>query len=150
MKRIPLAVATTAAATAVLVATPQLAVRGRTGAGPGTGCRGSRLGRLTNLAHLDFLGDDRRPAARRTGHTTYQLDSRPDLGVLWTYADQPGRRFLPARRWRRRTTPRPTPTGQGAYNADDMARAAVVYLRHWRPTGAASSRHAAVRRCCAG
>ena len=30
--------------------------------------------------------------------------------------------------------------GQGAFNADDMARAAVVYLRHWQQTGDASSR----------
>ncbi len=32
---------------------------------------------------------------------------------------------------------------QGAFNADDMTRAAVVYLRHWRATGATSSRDAA-------
>ena len=30
--------------------------------------------------------------------------------------------------------------GQGAYNADDIARAAVVYLRHWTLTGAEASR----------
>ncbi len=30
--------------------------------------------------------------------------------------------------------------GQGAFNADDIARAAVVYLRHWRQTGSADSR----------
>ena len=30
--------------------------------------------------------------------------------------------------------------GQGAFNADDVARAAVVYLRHWQQTGDAASR----------
>ena len=35
------------------------------------------------------------------------------------------------------TTPRTDTYGQGAFNADDMARAAVVYLRHWKQTGAA-------------
>jgi hypothetical protein len=33
--------------------------------------------------------------------------------------------------------------GQGAFNADDISRAAVVYLRHWQQTGADSSRAAA-------
>ena len=33
--------------------------------------------------------------------------------------------------------------GQGAYNPDDIARAAVVYLRHWKQTGSTSSRTAA-------
>ncbi len=33
--------------------------------------------------------------------------------------------------------------GQGAYNADDMSRAAVVYLRHWKLTGSTTSRAAA-------
>lgn len=33
--------------------------------------------------------------------------------------------------------------GQGAYNADDIARAAVVYIRHWRQFGDVHSRHQA-------
>ena len=33
--------------------------------------------------------------------------------------------------------------GQGAYNTDDISRAAVVYLRHWTSTGAESSRDTA-------
>ncbi len=33
--------------------------------------------------------------------------------------------------------------GQGAFNADDVARAAVVYVRDWQQTGAAHSRDAA-------
>ena len=33
---------------------------------------------------------------------------------------------------------------QGAFNADDIARAAVVYIRHWRSTGSAASANAAV------
>jgi hypothetical protein len=93
---------------------------------------------LTNLAHLDFLGDTVTPPAR-DGHTTYRLDAEPGIGVLWTYADRRddghydrigGGDFDPA-----------TNTySQGAFNADDISRAAVVYLRHWRQTGAAASR----------
>lgn len=93
---------------------------------------------LTNLAHLDFLGDSVSPPAQ-TGHTTYRLSTEPSVGVLWTYADRRadghydrigGGDYDPA-----------TDTySQGAFNADDIARASVVYLRHWRQTGAPSSR----------
>ena len=46
-----------------------------------------RPGRLTNLDHLDYLGDRVAPP-KQAGHTTYQLAERPELGVLWTYADK--------------------------------------------------------------
>ncbi|HET6988846.1 MAG TPA: hypothetical protein VFI00_19625, partial [Kribbella sp.] len=82
--------------------------------------------RLSNLAHLDFLRASVTPPPA-AGHSTF--GSGP-LGVLWTYADRQadgsykrigGGTFDPV-----------TNTyGQGAYNADDIARAAVVYLRHW-------------------
>ena len=92
-------------------------------------------GRLTNLDHLDFLGDTVIPPSQ-TGHTTYRLTEEPSLRVLWTYAEpdvnEPGgyRRIgggtpnLPY--------PNTTSYGQGAYNTDDLTRAAVVYIRHWR------------------
>ena len=93
---------------------------------------------LTNLAHLDFLGDTVIPPAQ-PGHTTYRLDAQPSVGVLWTYADRRadghydrigGGEYDPA-----------TNTySQGAFNADDISRAAVVYLRHWRQTGDGDSR----------
>ena len=96
---------------------------------------------LTNLAHLDFLGDTVTPP-RQAGHTTYRLGREPSVGTLWTYADrQPDGSF---KRVGGGTYDAATDTyGQGAFNADDMARAAVVYLRHWKQTGATSSRHAA-------
>jgi hypothetical protein len=96
--------------------------------------------RLTNLAHLDFLRDRVTPPAQ-AGHTTYRLASSPQIGVLWTYAEP-----NPDGTYRRigggAYDPATDTYGQGAYNADDIARAAVVYLRHWRQTGAASSRAA--------
>ena len=94
--------------------------------------------RLSNLAHLDYLRTSVSPPPA-AGHTTY--GSAP-LGVLWTYADRQadgsyqrigGGTYDPA-----------TNTyGQGAYNADDIARAAVVYLRHWTLFHEASSLQAA-------
>ena len=99
-------------------------------------------GRLTNLDHLDFLGDTVAPP-RQSGHTTYELARKPEIGVLWTYADHNadgsfrrvgGGPYDPA-----------TDTySQGAFNADDISRAAVVYLRHWQQTRSKSSRRAAV------
>jgi hypothetical protein len=93
---------------------------------------------LTNLAHLNFLGDTVSPAAQ-AGHTTYRLDREPSVDVLWTYADRRddghydrigGGAYDPA-----------TNTySQGAFNADDLARAAVVYLRHWQQTRDRDSR----------
>ncbi len=97
-----------------------------------------RSARLTNLAHLDFLGDRVAPP-EQSRHTTYQLARRPRIGTLWTYADrQPDGSFN--RVGGGDFDAAEDTYTQGAFNADDMARAAVVYLRDWRQTGAASSR----------
>lgn len=97
---------------------------------------------LTNTAHLDFLLDTASPPAI-AGHTTYRLAEEPELTMPWTYADaRDGGTF---ERIGGGGPPDPV-TGdylQGAYNADDIARAAVVYLRHWRQTGSAASRESA-------
>ncbi|MGC5022480.1 hypothetical protein [Micromonospora sp. DT47] len=98
-------------------------------------------GPLTNLAHLDFLRQDVTPPDQH-GHSTYRLADTPAIGMLWTYAE-PG----PDGEFRRvgggAYDPETDTWGQGAYNADDISRAAVVYLRHWRQTGATTSRDAA-------
>ena len=96
---------------------------------------------LTNLAHLDWLGDTVTPPAQ-DGHTTWRLAAEPAIGVLWTYADRQADGSY--KRIGGGTYDPETDTyGQGAFNADDVSRAAVVYLRHWRATGAASSRERA-------
>jgi len=96
---------------------------------------------LTNTAHLDFLRAQVTPPAQ-PGHTTYRLADRPSIGQLWTYSE-PG----PDGTWTRvgggTYDPASNTWGQGAYNADDVSRAAVVYLRHWRQTGSPASRAAA-------
>ncbi|GAB2572440.1 hypothetical protein [Kribbella endophytica] len=91
-----------------------------------------------NLSHLDFLGDSVSPPAV-VGHSTY---SSGPLGVLWTYAD----RRADGTYARIGGGPYDAATdtyGQGAFNADDLARAAVVYLRHYRAHRDAHSRSAA-------
>ena len=98
-------------------------------------------GRLTNLAHLDWLSVPVTPPAQ-VDHTTYRLAEEPAVGVLWTYAEpNPDGTFRPVGGG---TYDPVTDTwGQGAYNADDVSRAAVVYLRDWRATGADTSRDSA-------
>ncbi|MEO7587113.1 MAG: hypothetical protein ABIS84_03705 [Arachnia sp.] len=93
---------------------------------------------LTNLAHINFLGDTVTPPSQ-PGHSTYRQGQEPGVGVLWTYADRRdggvyarvggGPYDAATNTW-----------GQGAFNTDDLTRAAVVYLRHWKSTGDAASR----------
>lgn len=96
------------------------------------------VGTLTNLDHLDWLTTTVEPPDQ-PGHTTYRLEEEPAVGTLWTYAEPDG-----SGGWKHvgggTYDPATDTWGQGAYNADDMARAAVVYLRHWQQTGAAGSR----------
>jgi len=94
---------------------------------------------LANLAHLDFLLDEATPPADVSGHTTYRLDEEPVLVLPWTYADARGEGAF-ERVGGGTLDPVTGHWSQGAYNADDVARTAVVYLRHWQSTGSESSR----------
>jgi hypothetical protein len=93
---------------------------------------------LTNLAHLDFLTATVTPPAQ-TGHTTYQLASEPSLGVLWVYANYLAPGSYQATGGGTYDAADNT-YGQGAYDADDISRAAVVYLQHWKQFGDQHSR----------
>jgi hypothetical protein len=107
-------------------------------ASPGQPPRAVASAPLTNLAHLDFLTAAVTPPPQ-PGHTTYQLGSEPSVGVLWVYAS-----YLAAGSYQ--VTGGGTydavhnTYGQGAYDADDISRAAVVYLRHWAQFGDQHSR----------
>jgi hypothetical protein len=94
-----------------------------------------------NLAHLDFLGERVAPPPQ-AGHTTWRLPQEPSVGVLWTYAD----RNADGSYRRIGGGPYDAATDtyrQGAFNADDISRAAVVYLRYHRRHRDAHSRRAA-------
>ena len=96
---------------------------------------------LTNLDHLDWLSVEVTPPAQ-DGHTTYRLAEEPAVGTLWTYAEpnaDGSYRYVGGGSYDAATDT----WSQGAFNADDMTRAAVVYLRHWQQTGDATSRDAA-------
>lgn len=97
--------------------------------------------RLTNLDHLDHLTAMVR-LPDTPAHSTYRLTQEPLVGQLWVYADvQPDGSYRPVGGG---TYDSATNTwGQGAYDADDVARAAVVYLREWRATGSTHARRQA-------
>jgi len=96
---------------------------------------------LTNLAHLDSLGATITPPVQ-AGHTTYRMAQEPSIQVLWVYAEPDGSGGF--RHVGGGTYDRVTNTwGQGAYDTDDLARAAVVYIRHWQQFGDDHSRDAA-------
>ena len=140
MKRLQLTLAATSTALAVLVATPGSAVTAGAAPAPSSSAP-ARSAPLTNLDHLDFLGETVTPPDQAR-HTTYRLAKEPDVGVLWTYAEHEDDGSF--RRVGGGTYDPVTDTyTQGAFNADDISRAAVVYLRHWQQTGARSSRRAA-------
>jgi hypothetical protein len=128
------AAATTAFATAASASATGAAL-------PGAALPGAAAGSsvtLTNLAHLDYLGALVSPPVVE-GHSTY--GSGP-VGVLWTYADRRDDGSY-ARVGGGTYDPATNTYGQGAFNADDLARATVVYLRHYKLRGDAHSRQAA-------
>ncbi|HEY7815444.1 MAG TPA: hypothetical protein VIC62_19510, partial [Nakamurella sp.] len=98
-----------------------------------TSSTAATTGPLTNLAHLDFL-TDRVAVTDTAAHSTYQLAADPTVGVLWVYANAaPGGTFT---RVGGGSYDAATNTyAQGAFDTDDIARAAVVYLRQWQATG---------------
>ena len=90
-------------------------------------------GRLTNLTHLNFL-TDRVAVIDTAAHSTYQLATHPKVGVLWVYANaEPDGTFT--RVGGGDYNPVTNTYAQGSFDTDDIARAAVVYLRQWRATG---------------
>ena len=97
--------------------------------------------KLTNVAHLDFLGDTVDPP-EQAGHTTYRLAEEPQLRVLWTYAEPDGSGNY-VRIGGGTYDPETNTYSQGAYNTDDLTRAAVVYIRHWQQFGDEHSKRAA-------
>ncbi len=114
----------------VAVARPASAQPGSadsTGAADATGAAGDRRDRLTNLAHLRWLFAEV-PLVASAVHTTVNISTETSGIAPWTYANA-----LPSGGWTRvggGTFDASAGTwSQGAFNADDIARAAVVLVR---------------------
>ena len=93
---------------------------------------------LANMDHLNFLLDDV-PLLPVEGHTTYQIATQPTAQAPWVYADNKGGGVY-SRVGGGDLDPATGHYGQGAFDSDDIARTAVVYLRHWKQTGSLASR----------
>ncbi|MFF1877479.1 hypothetical protein [Leifsonia sp. NPDC058230] len=140
-----------ATASAALVVGTILAVTAvPLGAAAGTPATGSTQSastsaapKLTNLAHLNFLLDTVPLLPDVAGHTTYRQSAEPTARAPWVYADRQadgtftrvggGPITDAAKGW----------YAQGAFDADDISRAAVVYLRDWAQNRTPTSKQAA-------
>ena len=108
-----------------------------TASAPATGAAPSSNAPLTNLSHLNFLLDSV-PLLPAAGHTTYRIAAMPTAQAPWVYADNKNGVFT--RVAGGDLNPTTGYYGQGAFDADDIARTAVVYLRNWQQTGSAASK----------
>lgn len=144
MKRITLFAVATATLVTTALALPAAAATATPAAPDAATARSTAApAKLTNLAHLDFLLDDVPLLPGVAGHTTYRQDTEPAARAPWVYADRQadgsfsrvggGPITDAARGW----------YAQGAFDADDISRAAVVYLRDWKQNGTASSKQTA-------
>jgi hypothetical protein len=113
-------------------------IAGASAAAPAASDAPSSAAPLTNLSHLDFLLDIV-PLTPVVGHTTYLMDEQPTAQAPWVYADKKADGTY-VRVGGGALDPATGHYGQGAFDADDIARTAVVYLRHWQLTGDAASR----------
>ena len=96
---------------------------------------------LTNLSHLNWLLD-KVPLLPVAGHTTYQQSTQPTAQAPWVYANYNSYdNYTHVGGGNPSVGPDGvTYYGQGAFDADDIARTAVVYLRDWKQTGSKASR----------
>src|SRR4051812_16827014 len=130
----------------VVSALPSAAVAATATGSPTTSATAGRTApapKLTNLSHLDFLLDDVPLIAGVAGHSTYRQNSEPTARAPWVYADRQsdgtfarvggGPITDTAKGW----------YAQGAFDADDISRAAVVYVRDWKQNGTRTSRTSA-------
>jgi hypothetical protein len=103
----------------------------------------SGTAKLTNLAHLDFLLDDVPLLPNIAGHATYRQDAEPTARAPWVYADRQSDGSFKRAGGGPITDAAEGWYAQGAFDADDISRAAVVYLRDWAQNGTATSKQTA-------
>jgi hypothetical protein len=96
--------------------------------------------KLTNLAHLDWLLDSVPLLAGVPGHTTYKQDTEPTATAPWVYANRNADGTFTHVGGGSITDATKGYYSQGAFDADDISRSAVVYLRDWAQNHTASSK----------
>lgn len=99
--------------------------------------------KLTNLAHLNFLLDTVQLLPNIPGHTTYRQSTEATARAPWVYANRQSDGTFQRVGGGPITNAVKGWYAQGAFDADDISRAAVVYLRDWAQNGTASSKQSA-------
>lgn len=133
-----LPVAAGALVTALLGAPAAAVPGGAPGAGPAP-----HPAPLTNLAHLNWLLADVPLKSDVAGHSTYHQATEPTARAPWVYADHHADGSFTHVGGGGISDASKGYYNQGAFDADDISRAAVVYLRDWKQNGTTSSRSTA-------
>jgi len=97
-------------------------------------------GHLTNLAHLNWLLDTVPLLPGVPGHSTYQQSDEPTARAPWVYADRQADGSFVHVGGGGISDAAKGYYNQGAFDADDISRSAVVYLRDWKQNGTPSSK----------
>jgi len=97
-------------------------------------------GHLTNLAHLNWLLDTVPLLPGVPGHSTYQQSDEPTARAPWVYADRQADGSFVHVGGGGISDAAKGYYNQGAFDADDISRSAVVYLRDWKQNGTHSSK----------
>ncbi|WP_426515993.1 hypothetical protein ACPPVQ_15340 [Diaminobutyricibacter sp. McL0618] len=139
------AIAVAATATAVALAGQLPASATETSAAPSasatrTSSPPAATPKLTNLAHLDWLLDTVPLLANVPGHTTYNQASEPTATAPWVYANRNPDGSFTHVGGGAITDGAKGYYSQGSFDADDISRSAVVYLRDWAQNHTASSK----------
>src|SRR5664279_3163669 len=97
-------------------------------------------GHLTNLAHLNWLLDTVPLLPGVPGHSTYQQSDEPTARAPWVYADRQADGSFVHVGGGGISDAAKGYYNQGAFDADDISRSTVVYLRAWKQNGTPSSK----------
>ena len=98
---------------------------------------------LTNLSHLNWLLDDVPLLSGVAGHSTYRQAADPTARAPWVYANHNADGSFTHVGGGGISDASKGYYNQGAFDADDISRAAVVYLRDWKQNGTATSKSTA-------
>lgn len=135
-----IAVAATATAIAIAGQLPASAVETSAAPAIGASANHSTPPKLTNLAHLNWLLDSVPLLSGVPGHTTYNQATEPTATAPWVYANRNADGTFTHVGGGAITDAAKGYYSQGSFDADDISRSAVVYLRDWAQNHTASSK----------
>lgn len=140
MRKILMPTAVALGAALVLTAVPLGASAAPAASGGGAPTSSAPQQKLTNLAHLDSLLAPVPLLSNVPNHTTYNQATEPAATAPWVYANRNSDGTFTNVGGGPITDVAKGYYAQGAFDADDISRSTVVYLRDWAQNRTASSR----------